>query len=80
MSIPNKQGYRTSEFWLTLCCLIFGMLLASGVISEGSNAEKIVAFGASVLASFGYSFSRGMVKKAEALSNAVFEEDEEDPE
>lgn len=76
MSQPKKPGYKSSEFWLTLLCLIFGMLLASGAISEGSSAEKIIAFGASVLASFGYSFSRGMVKKAEALSDAVLEEEE----
>ena len=77
MSTPKKPGYRTSEFWLTLACLIFGMLLASGVVTEGSNAERIVAFGASVLASFGYSFSRGMVKKAEALTSAITPSDKD---
>ena len=78
MSQPKKPGYKSTEFWLSALCIIFGMLLASGVISEGSNAEKIVAFGASVLASFGYSFSRGMVKKGEAIADVV-KTSEKDP-
>ena len=60
-----KPGWRTTEFWCQTVVLLIGTLYAAGVISpEGSaTADKIAAFAASALASFGYSLSRGLAKK-----------------
>jgi len=79
MARPKKPGYRTSEFWLSLVALVLGALIASGAIGEESGTGQLIAFAASTLTALGYSLSRGMVKKAEALTDAL-EEDEEDPE
>jgi len=79
MSTPKKAGYKTTEFWLSLAALVLGALIASGAIGEDSGTGQLVAFAASTLTALGYSLSRGMVKKAEALTDAL-EEDEEDPE
>ena len=58
-----KPGYKTTEFWLSTVAMLVGAALASGAIGEGSQAEKIVGFIASALASLGYTVSRGMAKK-----------------
>ena len=79
MSTPKKAGYKTTEFWLSLAALVLGALIASGAIGEDSGTGQIIAFAASALTALGYSLSRGIVKKAEALTDAL-EEEEEDPE
>lgn len=57
-----KPGYKTTEFWLSSLATVIGILAASGVIVEGSQLNQIVGLAASVLASLGYSISRGMAK------------------
>ena len=59
-----KDGWKTSEFWLSTAAAICGILYASGVISpEGSGAvEKSVAFLVAALAAMGYSAARAKVK------------------
>lgn len=59
---PHKPGYKTTEFWLTLAAVLVGLLMASGVIGDGSALGKGLAFIASALASAGYSYARGIVK------------------
>lgn len=68
----KKSGYRTTEFWLSTCAVLCGLLYASGVIApEGTTGvEKAIAFIAAALSSLGYSTSRGNVKVAE-LENKV---------
>jgi len=58
-----KPGYKTTEFWLSLAAMIVSMLFASGAISEGSDAAKVIGFVAAALTSLGYSVSRGLAKK-----------------
>lgn len=58
-----KAGYKTTEFWLTVTATILGLLFASGLISDGSQADKIFGMASTVLASMGYSVSRGIAKK-----------------
>lgn len=58
-----KPGYKTTEFWIATIATIVGLIVASGAVTEGSAVDKIVAFATAVLASFGYSVSRGMAKK-----------------
>ena len=79
MSQPKKPGYKTTEFWLSLAALVLGALLASGAIGEESGTGKILAFAASALTALGYSVSRGMTKRGEALADTV-RSSEKDPE
>jgi hypothetical protein len=59
----NKPGYKTTEFWLSAIATLISLAFASGVVSEGSQVEKVVGFIAAALASLGYSVSRGIAKK-----------------
>ena len=59
----TKPGYKTTEFWLSAAATLISLAFASGVISEGSQIEKVVGFIAAALASLGYSVSRGIAKK-----------------
>ena len=58
-----KSGWKTTEFWLCTVTVIVSLLIGSGVIADTTTAYKVLAFASSALASMGYSFSRGMVKK-----------------
>ena len=58
-----KDGYKTTEFWLTAVASILGLLFASGVISEGSQVDKMLGMASTVLAGMGYSVSRGLAQK-----------------
>ena len=64
---PIKSGWKTTEFWCQTIVALLGILYAAGLIApEGAGtADKIAAFAASALASFGYSLSRGLAKKAD---------------
>jgi len=75
---PRKPGYKTSEFWLSLIYIVIGSLIASGFIGSESMGGKVLAFAASALAALGYSISRGIVKKAETLTDAI-EANKKDP-
>lgn len=59
----TKPGYKTTEFWLSTIAVLIGLAYGSGLVSEGSQADKIVGFIAAALASLGYSVSRGLAKK-----------------
>jgi hypothetical protein len=58
-----KPGYKTTEFWLSTVAVLIGLAYGSGIISDGSQADKIVGFIAAALSSLGYSVSRGLAKK-----------------
>jgi len=75
---PRKPGYKTSEFWLSVICLVIGFLIASGYVGDESMSGKVLAFAASSLTALGYSVSRGMVKRAETLTEAI-EANKKDP-
>ena len=57
-----KPGFKTSEFWLATAATIIGLLMASGVFVEGPVAQGL-GVASSVLASMGYSYTRGQAKK-----------------
>lgn len=59
-----KPGYKTSEFWLTVVATLIGLLFASGAVEEASGIGKIAGLAASVLATLGYSYSRGAAKSS----------------
>lgn len=58
-----KAGYKTTEFWLTVTATVLGLLFASGIVSDGSQADKILGMASTVLATMGYSISRSIAKK-----------------
>lgn len=57
-----KPGWKTTEFWLTVAAQVVGMLLASGVVHDGSGFAQALGVAATALAAAGYSVSRGKVK------------------
>jgi hypothetical protein len=55
-----KPGYKTTEFWIATAVTLWGVLLASGVIPVDAPWVGVVG---SVVASVGYSVSRGLTKR-----------------
>jgi hypothetical protein len=65
---PNeiKPGYRTTEFWLSAAAAAVGLLMASGLLVEGSALAQSVGLIATALSAMGYSAARGKAKTAAA--------------
>lgn len=59
-----KSGWRTTEFWLALAAKVLGVLTTTGILGDGTQAMRIAGLAVVVLASMGYSYSRGAVKAA----------------
>lgn len=59
---PVKPGYKTTEFWFSFVAAIGGFLMASGMISAGSTAERIIGGALAVLATLGYTAARANTK------------------
>lgn len=57
-----RPGYKTTEFWLTLAADVCGVLMISGVLTDGSMWGKIVGGAITVLATLGYQASRSKAK------------------
>lgn len=62
MADKKKPGYKTTEFYLSLASVLIGALLASGVLGEGTEYERIGGMILSLLASAGYGMGRTMLK------------------
>jgi len=58
----TKPGYKSTEFWLATAATLCGILYASGLIAPESGGDKVLGLVAGVLASLGYSISRGVAK------------------
>jgi|TARA_B100000085_G_scaffold283160_1_gene313166 hypothetical protein len=60
-----KPGWKTTEFWITVCVTLASLAWGAGVVDpEGStNADKIFGFICSAAAGLGYTISRGLAKK-----------------
>lgn len=58
-----KPGYKTTEFWLSTVTALVGILFASDVFPAESDGAKVLGIIASVLATVGYTVSRGIAKK-----------------
>ena len=63
MEEEPKKGIKTTEFWFSAAAAIVGLLYASGVIAPDSGGDKMLGLVGSVLASMGYTISRGLAKK-----------------
>lgn len=67
---PQKPGYKSTEFWLSLVAVIAGFLLASGAVVEGSQTATIVGGVLTVLGALGYTKGRTSVKVAAETAKA----------
>jgi len=65
---PVKPGIHTSEFWLGLATKLLGGAYATGLIGDGTTAARIAGLAVVVLAYFGYTVTRGLVKSAAAAN------------
>jgi len=66
----KKEGYKTSEFWLSFVAILVGMLLSSGAVSN-ELALQVLGAGATMLTALGYQVSRSYVKASESRSEAL---------
>lgn len=55
---PAKPSWKTTEFWLSIAAAAVSVLYASGVLSDGSNADKAIGFVAMILAALGYGVTK----------------------
>jgi hypothetical protein len=61
-------GWRTSEFYCAWAVKILGALMASGVLGDGTTAQRIAGAALTLLGFLGYTYSRTLVKTAGALA------------
>lgn len=59
-----KPGYQTTEFWLTLASNLIGGAISVGLVPSEGTSAKVIALMSLTLATYGYTYSRGMVKSA----------------
>lgn len=57
-----KPGWQTSEFWLTLAAVLIGVAIELNLFAETSAFTHVLAYVSQVLAVYGYTYSRGLVK------------------
>ena len=61
----TKPGWKTTEFWITVCVAGASLLWGADVLDpEGTaGADKIFGFVVSSLTALGYTVSRGLAKQ-----------------
>jgi hypothetical protein len=59
-----KPGYKTTEFWISAICILVSLVWGSGVIGEGTPADRTLATIAGTTSVLGYTISRGIAKKS----------------
>ena len=64
------KGYKTSEFWLSLCAILVGAVMSSGAI-ESNGVLQGLGLVASTLAALGYSGARAITKAGDSKANAI---------
>tara|TARA_Y100001972_G_scaffold126855_1_gene181843 strand:- start:1006 stop:1218 length:213 start_codon:yes stop_codon:yes gene_type:complete len=60
-----KPGWKTTEFWITICVTLASLLWGADVLDpEGAGtANKVFGFAVAALSGLGYTVSRGLAKK-----------------
>lgn len=67
------KGIKTTEFWLSLAAVLLGALATAGAFDAPDMpgwVPKVVGMATAVLASLGYTASRGIVKSADSAKKA----------
>lgn len=67
----TKPGWKTSEFYFGWAAKLIGGFMAAGVFGTGTVAERIAGAILVLLAQWGYTYSRTIVKTAAALLLAL---------
>lgn len=60
--MENKPGYKTTEFWLSLCAVALGAVVGSGAIPVDGPWVQVVALLNTALVAMGYTGSRLTLK------------------
>ena len=68
--ITMTKGYKTTEFWLSLCAVLVSAVVSSGAI-ENNTILQGIALVSGALAALGYSGTRAFTKSGEAKSSAL---------
>ncbi len=68
--ITMTKGYKTSEFWLSLCAIFVSAVISSGFIENNTILQGIGLL-AGTLSALGYSGARAITKAGESKSNAI---------
>tara|TARA_Y100000004_G_C8913750_1_gene412114 strand:- start:315 stop:566 length:252 start_codon:yes stop_codon:yes gene_type:complete len=68
----QKQGWKTSEFWLNAVGVVAGIIMGSGVLADNQWTQLIGTVLAAVCGA-SYTLGRSMVKGKEALGAAHVE-------
>lgn len=55
---PTKPAWKTTEFWLSVVAAMVSIAYATGLVSDGSMADKIVGGVAALLAMAGYQVTK----------------------
>lgn len=66
-----KEGYKTTEFWLSLAAMLFGFVVASGVIPDTGIWAQVAGVVTGIFSALGYSTARGFTKAATAKAIAI---------
>lgn len=63
--METKQGYKTTEFWMTMVTAVFGALVLAGVLTQEAAAEWMAILAPVLLLivpNVMYTYSRAKVK------------------
>ena len=72
MGTNKKQGWKTTEFWLSALGMIAGVIMGSGAFDD-SEWTRLVGGIIAAVCGTSYSLGRSMVKGKEALGAAHVE-------
>jgi hypothetical protein len=71
MADKVKNGFLSSEFWLTLLAQVLGAFVASGLLGPDHIAMRVAGVAVSILAALGYTASRYGLKKGAEKTKQV---------
>lgn len=60
--MDKKPGFKTTEFWLSLCAVTLGAVIGSGAIPSDGPWVQVVALLNTALVAMGYTGSRLTLK------------------
>lgn len=60
----NKPGLQTTEAWISFVIVAIGLLMASGLLADGSKEMRAAGLATALLKALMYTWSRTHVKTA----------------
>lgn len=68
---PVKQGWTTTEFWLSLAAKLLGAAFAVGLVGDGSQLDRVAGLAAMVMTALGYQVNRSKLKASAGVLAAT---------